>query len=63
MGFSELVLRWGELWRGLNLLPSSVRLAPLGPTRAVMPVAAGALWMALSWFPRVLFSSWVSMQS
>ena len=51
MGFSDLVLRWGELWRGLNLLPSSVMLAPLG-----------ALWMALSWFPRVLFSC-VSMQS
>ena len=70
MGFSDLVLRWGELWRGLNLLPASTMLAPLGPNRAVMPpplgavpVAAGALWMALSWFPRVLFSSWVSMQS
>ena len=29
---------------GLNLLPASAMLAPLG-----------ALWMALSWFPRVLF--------
>ena len=42
----------GTWWRGLNLLPASVMLAPLG-----------ALWVALSWFPRVLFSSWVSMQS
>jgi len=38
---------------GLNLLPASVMLAPLG-----------ALWVALSWFPRVLFSlGKVSMQS
>ena len=66
-----------QFWRrGLDLLPSSAMLmtcrhlpglmsmlAPPGPNRDVMPVAAGALWMALSWFPRVLFSSWVSMQS
>ena len=81
MGFSDLVLRWGELWRGLNLLPSSVMLmsappgsnrSPLGRSLPLGPIAAagvepalttGALWMALSWFPRVLFSSWVSMQS
>ena len=36
----------------MNLLPASVMLAPLG-----------TLWMALSWFPRVLFSFYVSMQS
>jgi len=46
---------------GLNLLPASVMLALLGPNRAV-PVADWALWMALTWVPRVLFSC-VSMQS
>ena len=58
MGFSDLAdgLGLAAVLRDVDDVPA---LAGLD----VDVGAAGALWMALSWFPRVLFSSWVSMQS
>merc|ERR1719471_2789551 len=57
-------------WAGLRCPPRSMGVAAVWAVLGFSDLAEGlnllpasAMSMALSWFPRVLFSSWVSMQS